>query len=304
MTVRPDPGWEIEPFPVGLGRSEREKLDNLDSGALPYRQSRATLAGSALEPATSRPAEGVLHHSDGTNTSLVWQLPEEVPVAIMHNSVSTAVMMATPADLEDFGVGFSLSEAFVTDAAAIRNVVALAVENGFCVDIAVDEQALKPRSLRALEGRTGCGLCGVEDIAGVVKPVKPITAAFALDPSAVQRAFADLPARQPMNRINHSVHAAAWVTPEGEIRLVREDIGRHNALDKLLGAVTRGGLDPSSGFVAMTSRCSFELVQKATQFGIAHLVTISAPTGLALHLAQQAGMTLASRSPDGIVSFH
>jgi len=267
MTARPDPSWEAE-------------------------------------PATSRPAEGRLHRADGSSSSLVWQLPEEVPVALMHNSISTAVMMATPADLEDFGVGFSLSEGFVTDAAAIRNVVALTVENGFCVDIAVDERALKPRSVRALEGRTGCGLCGVEDIADVIKPTAPIAPAFALDPSAVQKAFTDLPALQPMNRVNHSVHAAAWVTPEGEIRLVREDIGRHNALDKLLGAVTRNGLDKSAGFVAMTSRCSFELVQKCAQLGIAHLVTISAPTGLALHLAQAAGMTLASRSPDGIVSFH
>jgi FdhD protein len=267
MTARPDPSWEAE-------------------------------------PATSRPAEGRLHRPDGSQTDLVWQVPEEVPVAIMHNSVSTAVMMATPADLEDFAVGFSLSEGFVTDAAAIRNVVALQVENGFCVDIAVDEGALKPRSARALEGRSGCGLCGVEDIADVVKPVVPIREAFALDPQAVQKAFAQLPARQPMNRINHSVHAAAWVTPEGEIQLLREDIGRHNALDKLLGAVTRDGLDRKAGFVAMTSRCSFELVQKCVALGIAHLVTISAPTGLALHLAQQAGMTLGSRSPEGIVCFH
>src|SRR5262245_24390631 len=222
----------------------------------------------------------------------------------MHTSVSTAVMMATPADLEDFGVGFSLSEGFVTAASGIRNVVALTVENGFCVDIAVDEAVLKPRSLRALEGRTGCGLCGVEEIADVVKPIGRIMPAFALDPAAVQKAFADLPARQPMNRINHSVHAAAWVTPTGEIKLVREDIGRHNALDKLLGAVTRQGMDRSTGFAAMTSRCSFELVQKCATLGIAHLVTISAPTSLALNLAQQAGMTLASRSPDGIVSFH
>ena len=138
----------------------------------------------------------------------------------------------------------------------------------------------------------------------MVKPMVPIVQGFALDPSAVQKAFADLPAQQPMNRVNRSVHAAAWVTPEGGIQLVREDIGRHNALDKLLGAVTRKGLDKSAGFVAMTSRCSFELVQKCVQLGIAHLVTISAPTSLALHLAQQAGMTLASRSPDGIVSFH
>jgi FdhD protein len=267
MTVRPDPQWDSE-------------------------------------PATSRPAEGRLHRPDGTSAGLIWQLPEEVPVAIMHNSVSTAVMMATPADLEDFAVGFSLSEGFVTDAAAIRNVVALTVENGFCVDIAVDEASLKPRSARALEGRTGCGLCGVEDIADVIKPTAPITPTFALDPASVQKAFADLPALQPMNRVNHSVHAAAWVTPEGVIKLVREDIGRHNALDKLLGAVTRQRLDRKAGFVAMTSRCSFELVQKCAQMGIAHLVTISAPTGLALHLAQEAGMTLASRSPDGIVCFH
>ncbi|MGE0237364.1 MAG: formate dehydrogenase accessory sulfurtransferase FdhD [Parvibaculaceae bacterium] len=257
-----------------------------------------------FEPATSRPAEGLLHRPDGTQKRLVWQVPEEVPVAIMHNSVSTAVMMATPADLEDFGIGFSLSEGFVTEAPAIRNVVALTVDNGFCVDIAVAEAALKPRSARALEGRTGCGLCGVEDIADVVKPVAPITAGFALDPAAVRRAFAALPALQPMNRINHSVHAAAWVTPEGDIALVREDIGRHNALDKLLGAVMRQGIDEASGFVAMTSRCSFELVQKCAVIGITHLVTISAPTGMALHLARQAGMTLAARSPDGIVSFH
>lgn len=258
----------------------------------------------AAEPATSRPADGRHYRADGTSAGLVWQLPEEVPVAIMHNSSSTAVMMATPADLEDFGVGFSLSEGFVTQASAIRNVVALPVDNGFCVDIAVDEAALKPRSARALEGRTGCGLCGVEDIADVVKPAAPVAPRFILDPGAVLKAFAEFPAHQPMNRLNHSVHAAAWVSPDGKILLAREDIGRHNALDKLLGAVIRQGLDRKAGFVAMTSRCSFELVQKCAQLGIAHLVTISAPTSLALHLAQGAGITLASRAPDGIVCFH
>jgi FdhD protein len=255
------------------------------------------------EPATSRPAEGVLHRAGGHDARLVWQVPEEIAVAIMHNSVSTAVMMATPADFEDFAVGFSLSEGFVTRADAMRNVVALPVENGYCVDIAVDPAALKPRSARALEGRTGCGLCGVEDIADAVRPVKPITAAFALSADAVAHAFADLPKQQPMNRLNHSVHAAAWVSPEGTIVSVREDIGRHNALDKLLGALARQRIDFSSGFVAMTSRCSFELVQKTAALGIAHLVTISAPTGLALSLAQRAGMVLGCRAPDGIVTF-
>ena len=255
------------------------------------------------EPATSRPVEGVLHRRDGGEARIVWQVPEEIAVSIMHNSVATAVMMATPADFEDFGVGFSLSEGFVTRADAIRNVVALPVENGFCVDIAADADALKARSGRALEGRTGCGLCGVEDIADAVRPVKTTKAAFALSAEAVGRAFADMPQQQPMNRLNHSVHAAAWVSPEGDILMVREDIGRHNALDKLLGALIRQKIDLSSGFVAMTSRCSFELVQKAAQLGIAHLVTISAPTGLALSLAQRAGMTLACRAPDGIVTF-
>jgi FdhD protein len=266
VTVRPDPGWPAE-------------------------------------PATSRPAEGTLHRKDGGDARLIWQVPEEMAVAIMHNSVSTAVMMATPADFEDFAVGFSLSEGFVTRADAISNVVALPVENGFCVDIAVDASALKPRSARALEGRTGCGLCGVEDIADAVRPVNRIVKRFELSAEAVARAFAALPALQPMNRLNHSVHAAAWVSPAGEIVLVREDIGRHNALDKLLGALVRQKIDLSSGFVAMTSRCSFELVQKAAQLGIAHLVTISAPTGLALSLAQRAGMTLGCRAPDGIVTF-
>jgi FdhD protein len=256
------------------------------------------------EPAASRPAEGRLHRVDGGVSGVVWQVAEEVPVAIMHNSVSTAVMMATPADLEDFAVGFSLSEGFVTDAAAIRNVMALTVVNGFCVDIAVDAAALKPRSARALEGRTGCGLCGVEDIADVVKPIRPVRPAFTLDPAAALEAFAGFPAHQPMNRLNHSVHAAAWVSPAGGILLAREDIGRHNALDKLLGAVIRQGLDRRTGFVAMTSRCSFELVQKCARTGIAHLVTISAPTGLALQLARAAGITLACRAADAIVCFH
>lgn len=231
---------------------------------------------------------------------------EERPVALHYYRLPYVVMLASPTDLEDFGVGFTLSEGIVDSADEIRGVELVRDGEGLAVHLNITGERLSRilQRQRNLTGRTGCGLCGVEDIADVVKPVAPIIQAFALDPAAVQKAFAGLPARQPMNRINHSVHAAAWVTPEGEIRLVREDIGRHNALDKLLGAVARQGLDRTAGFVAMTSRCSFELVQKCAQLGIAHLVTISAPTGLALHLARQAGMTLASRSPDGIVCFH
>ena len=257
-----------------------------------------------VSPAASRPATGRVTRADGGAADILWQVPEEVPVALMFNSQGFAVMMATPADLEDFGVGFALAERIVPEPDAITGVIAMPVDNGFCVDIALREGVVPREARRAIEGRSGCGLCGVEDIAEVVRPVRNVTRSFELTEPAVRRAFEALPAHQPMNRLNHSVHAAAWCSPSGEVLLAREDVGRHNALDKLIGALSRQGIEPASGFVAMTSRCSFELVQKCALMGIAHLVTISAPTSLALHLAQGAGLTLASRSPDGIVFFH
>ena len=236
---------------------------------------------------------------------ITWQVAEEVPVAIMYNSRSYAVMMATPADLTDLGVGFTLSEGFVDSASQIKGVIAMAVENGHCVDISVDEEILKMRKPpdRALEGRTGCGLCGIEDIAQVIRPLPRVAREARIDAAAITRAFDELPKHQPMNRLTHSVHAAAWCDPSGRVLLVREDVGRHNALDKLMGALAREDADFASGFVAMTSRCSFELVQKAATMGVPLLATLSAPTALALELARRAGMTLAARSSGGIVFF-
>jgi FdhD protein len=143
----------------------------------------------------------------------------------------------------------------------------------------------------------------VAEIAAAVRPLRPVAPAFTLDAAGARRALAALPAHQPMNRVNRSVHAAAWCEPTGRVVLCREDVGRHNALDKVIGALVRGGADLGAGFVVMTSRCSFELVQKVATVGIPHLVTVSAPTALALRLAKEAGVGVAALSGDGVVVF-
>jgi FdhD protein len=215
-------------------------------------------------------------------------------------------MMATPANLADFGVGFVLAEGIVAKRSDIRGVLAMPVANGLTVDIAVDESALAAATLprRSIEGRSGCGLCGVENIADVVRVTKAVPQSVRPEPASILKAAAELPRRQPMNRLNHTVHGAAWVSLDGEVLLVREDVGRHNALDKLIGALCDSETDVTAGFVLMTSRCSFELVQKAATVGIGALVTVSAPTLLALEIARTARMFLASLGDRGVVVFN
>ncbi|MFP5513540.1 MAG: formate dehydrogenase accessory sulfurtransferase FdhD [Alphaproteobacteria bacterium] len=227
-----------------------------------------------------------------------WQVPEETAVAFEYNGRSHAVMMATPADLEDFALGFSLAEEIVGDTADIENIAVRETPLGFVVNLTVDPLRLLRGSLRSrsMEGRSGCGLCGVDSLVHAVREPRKIETSLEVDPAAVAAAFRALPDHQPMNRANRSVHAAAWCAPDGAIRMAREDVGRHNALDKLIGAVVRSGADPASGFVVMTSRCSFELVQKTAAVGIPLLATISAPTALALELARNANLTLGALS--------
>ncbi|WP_176581436.1 formate dehydrogenase accessory sulfurtransferase FdhD [Azospirillum ramasamyi] len=227
-----------------------------------------------------------------------WQVPEETAVAFEYNGRSHAVMMASPADLEDFALGFSLAEEIIGSAADIENIAVRETPLGFVVNLTVDPLRLLRGSLRSrsMEGRSGCGLCGVDSLVHAVREPRKIEASLEVDPAAVAAAFRALPDHQPMNRANRSVHAAAWCAPDGAIRLAREDVGRHNALDKLIGAVVRSGADPATGFVVMTSRCSFELVQKTAAVGIPLLATISAPTALALELARNANLTLGALS--------
>ncbi|PWC47633.1 formate dehydrogenase [Azospirillum sp. TSA6c] len=227
-----------------------------------------------------------------------WQVPEETAVAFEYNGRSHAVMMATPADLEDLALGFSLAEEIVGSAADIENIAVRETPLGFVVNLTVDPLRLLRGSLRSrsMEGRSGCGLCGVDSLVHAVREPRKIETSLEVDPAAVAAAFRALPDHQPMNRANRSVHAAAWCAPDGAIRLAREDVGRHNALDKLIGGVVRSGADPATGFVVMTSRCSFELVQKTAAVGIPLLATISAPTALALELARNANLTLGALS--------
>ena len=267
---------------------------------------KAQVAGTPAASLCSAPVEGVAQDAEDRQAPVSWQLPEEVAVALQINSAPYTVMMATPADLTDFGVGFALAEGIVTKRSDIRAVLAMPVENGFAVDIAVDEEALESAHMvrRSIEGRSGCGLCGVENIADVVRVTKPVATTSRPSAAAILKAAAELPRRQPMNQLNHTVHGAAWVSLAGRIVTVREDVGRHNALDKLIGALAEAGTDVASGFVMMTSRCSFELVQKAATVGIGALVTVSAPTLLALEIARKARLFLASLGDRGVVVFN
>ena len=235
----------------------------------------------------------------------LWQLAEEVPVNLAYNGRPHVVMMATPADLEDFARGFSLSEGVLPTLDLIKDITIKAVDGGIIIDVITGarKDVVKARQARSMEGRTGCGLCGLQTLDQVIRNVSRVHPTFELSASAVARAFEALPERQSMNKLNHSVHAAAWCDPSGNILMVREDVGRHNALDKLIGALADAKVDGGGGFIVMTSRCSFELVQKTAIFGSPYLATVSAPTSLALDLAEQAGMRLASLSVDGVVMF-
>jgi FdhD protein len=239
------------------------------------------------------------------STPTTWLLPEEVPIAIQINSASYAVMMATPADLEDFATGFALSEGLVKRAKDVSRVLIMPSGDGFTADLAIDESKLVREWMisRTLEGRVGCGLCGIEEMADAIRMPNGKLKRSTLTAEAVERAFKQLPTHQPMNAVNRTVHAAAWCSPQGDIQLAREDVGRHNALDKLIGAMARGHIPHTDGFVLMSSRCSFELVQKCALAGIGALATVSAPTALAHKLAQQSGLQLAAMSKQGVMMF-
>jgi formate dehydrogenase accessory protein FdhD len=222
------------------------------------------------------------------------RVAEEVPVALEFNGISHAVMMATPADLEDFAYGFSMTECIVDDVSQIHDCEWTSSAQGHTVHLTIAASCfarLKERR-RNLTGRTGCGLCGTESLAQAVRPLKPLQTRQRFDTSSVTNAVASLREHQCLLAATGATHAAAWCTVDGHIELIREDVGRHNALDKLVGALLRSSLDAGSGFVIVTSRASYEMVQKTAAAGIALLAAVSGVTGLAVDVAEDADLTL------------
>ncbi len=235
-------------------------------------------------------------------------LADEVPVALEFNGISHAVMLATPLDLEDFALGFALSEGILRTAAELFSVDEEASELGITLKMQVSGAAFDRLKLhrRSMTGRTGCGLCGTESLSQVARELPPIPARPAIRREAVSRAMAQLSSRQTLQQATGAVHAAAWCHAEGDLGFVREDVGRHNALDKVIGALARKPADASAGFMVVTSRASFEMVHKAVSAGVPLLAAVSAATTYAVSTAERSGLTLLgfARGADFVVYTH
>ena len=248
-----------------------------------------------VRPATSlRVPTLVVAYDDPDPRADARALAVEMPVNVVYGSVPYAVMMTTPADLEDFAYGFSLTEGIVEDVEEIRSARVEPGEGGLrlLVDLAPGRLREHLARKRAISGRTGCGVCGIDDLAALPLAAPRSGKGPDVAVAAIRRALDALHERQTLNRETRAVHAAAWAALDGSIEAVREDVGRHNALDKLIGALMRARTDPDTGFLVITSRCSFEMAEKAAAFGASVLVAISAPTSLAIERARQHDMTL------------
>jgi len=219
---------------------------------------------------------------------------EEVPVVLVYNTIPHVVMLATPLNLEDFALGFSLTEGIIGHPAELQSVRVVQRSKGVEVRMTIPEQRFNAMSGkgRNMTGRTGCGLCGATTLEQAIRQPNPVGTGLPLDAGTLCKAMQDMPNKQNLNQMTGAVHAAAWLDPERGLVAVREDVGRHNALDKLIGSLAKAGCDFDKGWLLVTSRASYEMVQKAASVGITLLAAISAPTGLAIQLAEECGLTL------------
>ncbi|SPE24784.1 Protein FdhD homolog [Burkholderiales bacterium] len=234
-------------------------------------------------------------HRDGAFARTDAALAVEAPIALEYNGIAHAVMLATPRDLEDFALGFSLGEGILRDAADLYRVEIQPAAPGLTLALEVAAGAfaeLKQRR-RTLAGRTGCGICGTESLDQVLRPLPELALAnWRLSTAALAKATAALAAAQPLLQQTGATHGAAWCALDGSLLQVREDVGRHNALDKLVGALRRAHAPTDRGFALITSRASVEMVQKAATAGISVLAAVSGPTSLAVEVARRCGLTL------------
>jgi len=245
-----------------------------------------------MEPTVDRPFRRLV--PAGGATPVTRAIAVEMPIAVEINGLGYAVMMATPADLGDFALGFCHAERLIDMPADLVDAEAHETPRGTIlrITLAPDRMARVADRVRHRVSESSCGLCGIENLEQALRPIPRVSERSLAADAAIFRALHELSARQPLNRETGAVHAAALCGADGAIRLVREDVGRHNALDKLIGAMLAGGMRWDGGFALLSARCSFELVEKAALAGCPLLVTVSAPTSLALDRAAEAGLRL------------
>ncbi len=250
-----------------------------------------------------RPFHSIVGRSyqSGAWSDLPLTVAQEVPIALVYNGISHAVMMASPADLEDFAVGFSLTEGIVETASEILDLETVPVEGGIEINITLIQRRMAglKEHRRSMTGRTGCGICGAESLNSAIRPQNPVVSDLVVRPDLFAKALAALDDHQDLRKATRAAHAAGWIN-KGELALWREDVGRHNALDKVIGAGIKAGLPPKDGVMIVSSRCSVEMAQKTVAVGVPILAAVASPTALAVRLAEQWGLTLVtSLRPDG-----
>ena len=248
----------------------------------------------APEPLAPLQGGGEVFGRDGLCRPAARVWVPEAPVALEFNGLAYAVMMATPADLADFATGFALAEGLAAAPSQIRDIAPAQTEHGLVLRVQVEglDAARLGERVRARVAESSCGLCGVENLAVLARPLPAVAPHKALAPAAIFAALDALPAHQALGAATGAAHAAAFADFSGRLLAVREDVGRHNALDKLNGAMARAGVEPREGFLLSTARCSYEIVEKAVKAGASALVCISLPTSLAVERARAAGLSL------------
>lgn len=247
--------------------------------------------GELPPPVISAPC---LAWRNGDMSASVRSVPEETAVAFTFNGTTHAVMMATPADLEDFAIGFAITEGLIDSSSEITSLEVIVTELGIELRAWLPEDRAKIYAARrrSMAGPTGCGLCGIESLEEATRPAPIVANASRFNSGAIVEAMASLPAKQTLNRLTRTVHAAGFWTPAQGLVAVREDVGRHNALDKLIGALAQAGIAAAHGIVVMTSRVSIELIQKSARVGAPVIAAVSAPTAAGVRLAEKCGLTL------------